>query len=170
MTGEPVRLLGGAALGDLVARLLDAVQPARVVQGHATVELDRAEIEVRASRVAMGEPGARSAPADGILGASSRLLRLPGDHDVLLLEPDTEGRLAAALARHGEGMVAAYLLTDPAGADRARRAGFGLSAAAQGPFGAQRLILGGPRDGPFLLLAGLDEQPRLDEGRRSDGT
>ena len=28
---------------------------------------------------------------------------------LLLLEPDTEGRLAATIARHGEGVVAVYV-------------------------------------------------------------
>lgn len=159
MTVERERLLGETVLGDIVPRLLRLVEPERIVPGRATVELDRAEADLRAATGR--DDGARVEPVspDVTLGATCRFVRLPADRDVVLLEPVTEGRLAAALARHGEGTVALYLVTDDAAVARAREAGFVLSATNDGPFGAQRLILTGPRDGPFLLLAGLDRPP-----------
>jgi len=159
MTVEPERLLGEGPLGDTLPRLLRLFEPERIVPGRATVELDRAEADLRA---ATGRAdGARVEPAspDVTLGATCRFVRLPANRCLVLLEPATEGRLAAALARHGEGNVALYLVTQPDGVERVRGAGFALSTSANGPFGAQRLILTGPRDGPFLLLAGLDRQP-----------
>lgn len=73
----------------------------------ATVELDRAERELGAI---LGAPlAARPAPRDDALGAAVRVARPFGQAPepvLLLVEPDTEGRLAALLARHGEGIVA----------------------------------------------------------------
>jgi hypothetical protein len=146
-------LLGGAALGDTLARLRTAAQPTRVVAGWATVELDRAVLEVPAQlRATRGLSSTEPAPDDRVLGARCRLLQFPAGGDVLLFEPSTEGRLAAALARHGEGIVALYLVADSGAAERARQAGLRLGAEGKGPFGAERLVLAGPRDGPFLLL------------------
>ena len=72
----------------------------------ATVELDRAERELGAI---LGAPlDAGEAPRDPGLGATVRLARPFGqapEPALLLVEPDTEGRLAALLARHGEGVV-----------------------------------------------------------------
>ena len=93
---------------------------------------------------------------DRVLGARCRLLRFDDGRVILLLEPSTEGRLAAALVRHGEGFAVRYLLVDIGALDRARQAGFTLSSGGHGPFGTQRLVLTGPRSGPFLVLAGLD--------------
>ena len=64
-----------------------------------------------------------------MLGARCRLLHFSEGRDVVLLEPSTEGRLAAALARYGEGILALYLLVDAGAPERARRAGFTLSSA-----------------------------------------
>jgi hypothetical protein len=75
---------------------------------------------------------------------------------VLLLEPATEGRIAASLARFGEGLVALYLLVPPDGFDEVTeglaRASLVLSAEAPGPFGQERLVLGGPAWGAHLLI------------------
>jgi hypothetical protein len=152
---DPDELLGHEALGDALSRLRKAVQPRRVVVGWATVELDRAEVEVAVNIAMPG--GLRVEPADDerALGARCRLLRFDA-RDVLLLEPSTEGRLAAALARHGEGSLALYLIADAGAAERARRAGFTLTSGVRGPFGSERLVIAGPRSGPFLILAGLD--------------
>jgi len=160
VTFDPQHLLGGDAIVDALPRLLHAVRPRRVVNGWATVELDRAEAELSKADLsnATGDGTHRSRPVgdDTILGARGRLFR-PGDaHEVVLLEASTEGRLAAALARYGEGTVARYLLVDAAAAHRARAAGFTLSTEGGGPFGIQRLVVVGPRYGPFVLLAGLD--------------
>jgi hypothetical protein len=160
VTVDPERLLGGEALGDALPRLWTAVEPRRAVGGWATVELDRAEEEVRATLATAHEDlryaRIEDAPDERVLGARCRLLRYGGDRDMLLLEPSTEGRLAAALARHGEGSLALYLVVDAGAPERARRAGFRLSSAGSGPLGQERLIVVGPASGPFLLLAGLD--------------
>ena len=160
MTLDDVGLLGLDGLGDAPARLRAAVAPHRSVIGWATVELERAEVEVAEdwpARHGLGVAHIDAAPGDQLLGASSRLVRF-GDgptsaaRDVVLLEPSTEGRLAAALARFGEGGVALYLIGDGGAPARARRAGFVLSSEADGPLGPERLVVVGPRWGPFLLL------------------
>jgi hypothetical protein len=159
MTADPEQLLGADALGDALARLWTAVEPRKAVGGWATVELDRAEVEVAAALAELHdlrEPRAEDAPDERVLGARCRLLRYADDRDMLLLEPSTEGRLAAALARYGEGSVALHLLVDGGAPERARRAGFRLTSEGHGPFGPERLVIVGPRWGPFLLLAGLD--------------
>jgi hypothetical protein len=153
------RLLGDGALRDTLERLRDATNPRLVVPGWATVELSRAEEEVGPALGATGGPGtwvSRQAPDERALGARCRVLRGPDGREVVLLEPSTEGLLAAALARYGEGSLAHYLLVESGAPERARGAGFRLGSRHQGPFGPERLVVAGPRWGPFLLLAGLD--------------
>ena len=159
MTADPERLLGADALGDTLTRLWSAVEPRRAVGGWATVELNRAEIEVAVALAELHElrdPRVEDAPDERLLGARGRFLQYADGRDMLLLEPSTEGRLAAALARYGEGSVALYLLVDAGAPERARRAGFRLSSEGRGPFGPERLVIAGPRWGPFLVIAGLD--------------
>ncbi|MBA2755985.1 MAG: GNAT family N-acetyltransferase [Chloroflexi bacterium] len=121
--------------------------------GWATVELDRATSEL-GSLIGEGQI-ARSAPRSAALGAACQMF---GTDDpempwVVLLEPDTEGRLAATLARHGEGWAAAWW----SGADDARpatpAARIAWSPPRPGPFGPERLLLGGPTTGPHRLTA-----------------
>lgn len=177
MTFDAADLHGGAALVAAIARLRDAVQPRSEVGGWATVELDRTEASFGAASGPSGSvafPATRAAPGgarddlgdevrdelrdarDELLGALARVIRTTDQRDVVLLEPFTEGRLAAALARHGEGFVALYLMANSEALVRARAAGFVLSSVGLGPFGPQRLVVEGPRWGPFLVLAGLD--------------
>ena len=141
----------------LLARLRAAVEPQRVVAGWATVELDRAERELAAG---LDHPVASAvdAPLDELLGARCRLIRPTDASEVVLLEPSTEGRLAAALARHDEGWLVTWLVVDAAAVRRAAAAGFRLSPSASGPLGLERLVLGGPRHGPFALLATLERR------------
>ncbi len=156
MTTDPEPLLGGEALGDALVRLLAAVEPRKTVGGWATVELDRAEVEVATAVAPRGDHRVEPAADERVLGARCEFLRFSDAREILLLEPSTEGRLAAALARHGEGRLVLYLLVDAGAPERARRAGFTLTSRGRGPFGPQRLVIVGPRDGPFLILAGLD--------------
>ena len=71
----------------------------------------------------------------------------------VLLEPDTEGRLAASLARHGEGFTAIWF-GRRAGAPDDLPEGFGPPA--DGPLGPARLLLGGPPWGLNVLLLEAD--------------
>jgi hypothetical protein len=118
-----------------------------VAVGWATVDLERAAKE-------WGDDGLEALPNDPQLGA--RVVRLR-DVDVVLLEPATEGRLAASLARFGEGPLAVYLRPPPA-----REAGPSpaLGRVAAGPFGRQALVRGLSRFGPHVVVV-LDP-PRAD--------
>ena len=128
---------------------------ARRVTGWATVELDRAVQELTASPAS---PTTRDLPDDTLLGACCRLVSLgPGERELLLLEPSTEGRVAASLARFGEGPVALYVIVPSHQFGEMIRASVGaglvFSAEADGPFGRQRLVAGGPRWGAHLCVA-----------------
>ncbi len=59
------------------------------------------------------------------------------------LEPNTEGRLAASLARHGEGPAAVWLAVGdlPAAVAGLRSTGVATSVEQPGPLGAERLLL-----------------------------
>jgi len=122
--------------------------------GWATVELDRAAREL--SGIGTFEATHR----DANLGASARRARL-GDRArpaVLLLEPAAEGILAAALARFGEGVAAAYLgPLDRADVDDTPR----LGPPRPGPLGPARLVIGRAHWGPHVLvLAGVTRRRR----------
>jgi hypothetical protein len=136
--------------------------PLRLVGlGWATVELDRAVDELG---MWLGDPLAAAA-GDPLLGAHARAYDaggLPGDR-VVLLEPSTEGRLAASLARDGEGPIALYLrpLTGLRGwLPAARARGVTLSSRRLGPLGSSVLITGGPASGPHLLIVDTPSSPR----------
>jgi hypothetical protein len=103
--------------------------------GWATVELERAESEFGG--------GFGDAAMDEILGATCRIRG-----DLVLLEPKTEGPLAATLARHGEGPVAVWF--EAGGLPGAIHEGLSLPAA--GPFGPERLVADSPRFGPHVFL------------------
>ena len=162
MTFDAANLLGGEDMGDAVARVREAIGPGREVAGWATVELDRAEASfgvlpgAAASGPLLGSDEQHEDGRDELLGATARVIRAADDREIALLEPFTEGRLAAALARNGEGFVALYLMANSDALVRARAAGFVLSAPGLGPFGTQHLVVGGPRWGPFIVIAGLD--------------
>lgn len=120
-----------------------------VALGWATVDIDavRRRIESDAGFGAFAE-----ARRDAHLGARAVVHR-PGEHAgepiEVLLEPDTEGRLAASLARHGEGFAAIWFGPKPE-ASAEPPAGFG--GLADGPLGPARLLLGGPPWGLSVLL------------------
>jgi hypothetical protein len=154
-SGRP-RLAGEEAVGDAIDRILDAARPIALVPGWATVELDRAATELLDPKDSARSRGIVDAPADPHLGATCRLLTLDGAPPTVLLEPSTEGLLAAALARHGEAYVALYGRADAGAPHRLRQAGFVLSNERDGPLGRQRLVRLGPVGGPFVIVTGLD--------------
>lgn len=131
---------------------------ARRISGWATVELDRAERDVAARFASLGQTRARDVPDDALLGARCRLVTFqPAERELLLLEPATEGRIAASLARFGEGPVVVYVLAPPSSLRNVLRdlrdAGLVLSGEGAGPFGRQRLVAGSPPWGAHLCVA-----------------
>ena len=125
--------------------------------GWATVELERAAGQIADGFTRAGLPEPRWSPGqrDELLGATawvSREWREPGADDptaVVLLEPDTEGRLAATLARFAEDVGAVYLVRRPDGpnVDPTR-----LGRPAGGPLGSARLVLARPAWGPNVVV------------------
>jgi hypothetical protein len=129
--------------------------------GWATVELDRP------ARQLSGAGPFSAVSRDGSLGAAAR--RSPigkagsPEHAlpaIVLLEPDIEGLLAAALARFGEGVLAVYLgPLDRADVDDTPR----LGPPRAGPLGPARLVVGRPAWGPHVyVLAGVAPRSRDD--------
>ena len=123
----------------------------------STVDLERFLADFgRLSKTA--DPGvldARNAVADPLLGARVLVLTTDDGQSVALAEPATEGRLAAALARHGEAHVGTYLEA-PFGLDdvaaRAAAANVRLSRVETGPFGRSVLVLPAKLGGRHLIL------------------
>jgi hypothetical protein len=117
-----------------------------LAMGWATVDLDRAAGELAASLNLPGDGPFRAAPRSAILGGTCRIATgvLPDGGSLVLLEPDTEGRLAGWLARFDEGPVAAWLVIDgPPSAELEAfgRAGLVPSSEGAGPFGPERLVV-----------------------------
>lgn len=124
-------------------------EPDIVASIHATVELERALRELGAA------PPARPPLPDVLLGAAVVVVERAGGGLIAAAEPTTEGRLAAFLARHGEGWAGRYVRSPVVLADARRLAadaGIALSRTADGPFGRAVLVLGGPAGGPQLIL------------------
>ena len=136
---------GSGALERILAAL--AAAPGEpLALGWATVELERAASELAAE---LGISAAAFLPASDsfVLGARCRVAYgvLPAGEPLAILEPQTEGRLAGALARRGEGPAATW--TRPAHPTPGRH-----GPAFPGPFGPERLLPGGAAQGPFALL------------------
>ena len=130
-----------------MTRLPDDAAAALAV-GWATVELDRAAREL--SDLLVSGDAFVDAPSSETLGARCRIgtASAEGGVRIVLLEPETEGRLSATLARHGEGWVATWV----AGPTAPPSSVVPMSVARPGPFGEERLVLGGPVTGPHRLL------------------
>jgi hypothetical protein len=126
--------------------------------GWATVELDRAAAELAAE---LGTVAAAFVPAADsvVLGARCRVAYgvLSGGRPLAILEPRTEGRLAGRLARLGEGPAAIWSRAAEARLGRRQPA-----SAQPGPFGPERLLSGGPLQGPFSLL--IEGEPGTIDG------
>jgi hypothetical protein len=120
--------------------------------GWATVELERAADEL--SHLLAPDATFEAARGSVILGARC-LVGLAADGPglrIVLLEPDTEGRLAATLARAGEGWAARWARHEATGTDARSGTGPRLSVARPGPLGDERLLLGGPFAGSHRLF------------------
>ncbi len=140
-----------AALDDLLAAVVESPDDLEVLaEIHGTVELERA---IRELDAVVGEGDLAE---DVLLGARIAILR---DRAIVLAEPATEGRLAASLARLGEGSVGRYVAViargeAPFAAVRRRAAdsGLALSRPEEGPFGPEILVVTRPIGSPSLLL------------------
>jgi hypothetical protein len=143
VTGEEVRAIAAGVLA--AAGQGEADLPRVAVIGLATVDLERAAAAFRERLL----PGLGFEPVDDdiLLGARGLVARQAGEPAIVLLEPSTEGRLAAFLARHGEGPAAVWL---DGRADVAEETGAARPEAA-GPFGPERLLAGSAA-GPFVLV------------------
>jgi GNAT superfamily N-acetyltransferase len=132
------------ALEDAIERARESAPAGTAVTGigWSTVDLERAERE-------LGLAFQDAAP-DAILGARTRIntghLTVP----LVLLEPATEGRLAASLARLGEGPVVTWLAGPAPTSGPSGPSG----PPALGPFGDERLEPG-PIHGPNRLFLTL---------------
>ena len=131
--GDLVRIEQGGTHDTLVVEPIAVRHPSPstgrlIAVGVATVDHERLarDLEIELSAIAGEEPS---------IGARS--WSVPGTR-LRLLEPSTEGRLAAALARHGEGPIALYLGVGDTGlfvrASPSGPAGPALAPAASGPF------------------------------------
>ena len=115
----------------------------------ATVDLGRTLADLGREASELG--------VDTLLGARVVVVRSgpPGDPPLAVAEPTTEGRLAATLARHGEGPAGRYVAVAD-GLDRARSraasSGVAVSRVEPGPFGPAILVLLAPVTGPHLIL------------------
>lgn len=119
--------------------------------GLSTVDIDRAIERASFEDGSRWEPAAR----DELLGARAviRLGSERGNHlHVVLLEPDTEGRLAASLARFGEGLAAIYLASPATSTMRPPATDARYGRRANGPLGPARLLLGGAPWGPHVVV------------------
>jgi hypothetical protein len=142
---------------------LEPLGPLTVIAlGYATLDLDQAEIDAIAT---IAHDGVRPAADDTLLGARCRIIVAITGPLIVLLEPATEGRLAASLARYGQVPVVEYVATRMNGPDivaAATIAHITLSRPAAGPLGRERLVLGNPPWGPHVVLL-------EDRGHRAPG-
>ena len=143
---------------------MPAARPVHAVAvGWTTVELARAEASVGDGVAGVLGPF-EDAPGDAIIGAhvrvaAFRLAAVPTVRALALLEPSREGRLALSLARLGEGPAVVWMATDAtAGTPPGTPADVAsTSARGHGPFGPERLLLDGERDGRLVLV--MDDAP-----------
>lgn len=121
--------------------------------GWATVDRERA-----GASLGSADPGAVELAEDRLLGA-----RALGVGRTVLLEPAREGRLAASLARWGEGPAALYFSAGSGGlGSLARSLGEGgepVRRSSRGPFGPSLLLAGGPPAGPHLVVCAGSSRP-----------
>jgi hypothetical protein len=143
-----------------LAWLAEAGPIERLAEIWATVDLERAladsrtrAIGGRAEHPVVADPAA--AVEEPLLGARVLLLTSDDGHAIAVAEPSTEGRLAATLARKGEGEVGVYLKS-PVDLDVLRKmavaAKVPLSRPAVGPFGRSVLVLPGKGSSRHVIL------------------
>ncbi|MEO7119351.1 MAG: hypothetical protein ABIZ34_10310 [Candidatus Limnocylindrales bacterium] len=142
VVGDPDSTADSLMVGEPLAAESDeapTVAPRLAALGWATVDTERFAADLE--RELMGEPvrmPSLGADATRVASADGSAITL------ILLEPITEGRIAAALVRHAEGPIALYL-DDVSAPDDA-------FASEPSPLGRTvRLIRPAPPSGPFIL-------------------
>lgn len=140
------------AVQEAAIRAIDATA---IAVGWATVDLERAVADV-APALGLVPEAFVPAASTSALGARC-LVRADGlgaGLALALLEPETEGRLAATLARHDEGpAVVWFAVTDPEVVGETLGAsGVPLGDAAPGPFGPERILGGAFTAVPHRLI------------------
>ena len=111
----------GQLLSGLAGLSSGATGPRLLGIGWATVDIQRTIADLAGVDIRPAEP-------DELLGARAwRTTDRPVA--LVLLEPSTEGRLAAALARRGEGIAVLYLAADGTARGATRRDGPGCAGA-----------------------------------------
>lgn len=115
-------------------------EPSPIARIWATVDAERTIRDGALAAVPLAD--------DRLLGASVHLVELPGEVPVAILEPNTEGRIAAALARHGEGPAGAYV----AWSGSLVEVGEPITRSETGPFGPSAIAAAFPASGPFTVL------------------
>lgn len=132
--------------------------PRTLAEIWATVELERAMVDLGHSEPGRNEPWSGldgDIIEDPLLGARVAVVATGDGADrIAVAEPSTEGRLAATLARHGEGPAGRYV-ESPVGLRELRvlaaAAGITLSRAENGPFGPSVLVAAAVA-GPHVIL------------------
>jgi len=146
---EPGNLLGWLGA--------DADHLRTVAEIWATVDLERSLAEFRTASITTILVGAAMLDTvdEPLLGARVLLVSTADGSRVALAEPSTEGRLAAALARNGEGHIGTYVEVpvdlERVGA-RAAAARVALSRPETGPFGRSILVVPDKPSGQHLIL------------------
>jgi hypothetical protein len=132
--------------------------PRTLAEIWATVELERALADLGHTGPGGDDPWSRRDGAvleDPLLGARVAVVATGDDGArIAVAEPSTEGRLAATLARHGEGPAGRYV-ESPVRLEELRAlaaaAGVTVSRAENGPFGPSVLVVASVT-GPHLIL------------------
>ncbi len=175
-TAGPAGLQRGALAGPAGLQRGALAGPAGLRRRSAAAASDGTHVAVRLGAVAIATVDLERAgaafggllqelPDDRLLGARVARTAVPG---VLLGEPVSEGRLAATLARVGEGPAALYVAAAPAALDGIQSRLISLGERprrGEGPFGAQLLAWTRPPWGPHLFLT--VEDPANDPPSRS---
>jgi hypothetical protein len=120
-----------------------------IARGWATVELERAARDL--GPLLADDAAFADAARTALLGGRCRTGRARPDDPagaawIVILEPDTEGQLAAFLARHGEGWAVTWFAPAPDGTP-----GESTTGGPPGPLGPERLAEPGPVAGPFRM-------------------
>jgi hypothetical protein len=107
-------LAAGSPASAVARALADTFLPQRLRSGDRVVGLGWATVDTERTVVEAAPRMWESSGREPAVGASAVLTRI-GDVALVVLEPDTEARLAAALARFGEGLCLAYVAGDGPG-------------------------------------------------------